>query len=264
MKDGFVTMNFKTTTPSHFGEVTAGFHSIDPAHATPHSGIDFAVPTGTEIHAPTDGIVSAVKDYGHNNLGKSVFVKMDDGQQYAVGHLSKIDVHTGDKIHHGDLLGLSGNTGNSTGPHLHFGLYDKAGHHIDPGNVSFEAFSGQPELVQNIPHHGVTIPNNWVHHSDLATAATHHGVSTWYNDVADKVINSEVHAIFAPIGEVMAEGLKMAALTSLEYLPLILTIGGMCCFIITMALGKGKFYGWGLASWAVSALVRVISHGFGI
>lgn len=259
MKDGFYTMNFRTTTPSHFGDVTAGFHSIDSVHKIPHSGIDFSCPVGTEIHAPIDGVVSAVKDYGHTNLGKAVFVKTDDGHSYTVGHLSEIKAHVGEKIHHGDLLGLSGNTGNSTGPHLHFGVYDSAGHAVNPGNVVFDAFQGQPEFAQ-IPGHHVQIPHDMLQqHIDVAT--THGG---WFNHLSDKVVGAELNAIFAPMGHVIAEGLQIAAVTTLQYLPLILTIGGMSCFIITMALGKGKFYGWGLASWALSALVRVISHGFGI
>lgn len=256
MKDGFYTMNFKTTTKSHFGDITAGYHSIDSAHATPHTGIDFAVPTGTEIHAPLDGVVSAVRDYGHTNLGKSVFVQTPDGQQYAVGHLSEIDVTKGQEIHHGDLLGLSGNTGHSTGPHLHFGVYDTQGHPIDPGNVTFDAFSGQPELAQ-IPHHiGVTVPDSLVTMPKVPSTET----GGWLQDHVGGVAGH----LLQPMADALGHGVTVLFMASMQYLPLVLTVGGMCCFVLTMAHGKGKFYGWGIASWALSALIRVISHGFGI
>src|SRR5574342_1224469 len=46
--------------------------------------------------------------------------------------MNEVKVHIGDKVNAGDIVGLSGNTGNSTGPHLHFGMKDASGHVIDP------------------------------------------------------------------------------------------------------------------------------------
>lgn len=114
------------------GEVTAKFGNIDSVHKTPHTGTDYYLPIGSEIHAPFAGVVSRVADYGLNkSLGKAVFVKFGN-KQYVVGHLSETKVHVGQIIHKGDLLALSGNTGNSTGPHMHFGAFDSLGHFIDP------------------------------------------------------------------------------------------------------------------------------------
>jgi hypothetical protein len=112
--------------------ITARFGDIDPAHPQPHNGIDAALPIGSSIYAPAGGVVSRVADYGDAGLGKAVFLKTNAGSQYIFGHLSEIKVHPGERVHTGDLLALSGNTGNSTGPHLHLGLVSNAGAFQDP------------------------------------------------------------------------------------------------------------------------------------
>jgi murein DD-endopeptidase MepM/ murein hydrolase activator NlpD len=117
------------------GTITAPFGSIDSVHKIPHTGCDLYCPVGTELYAPLDGIVSRIVDYGNESLGKAIFVKLDDGRQYIFGHLSEFKVHVGQVVHKGDLLGLSGSSGNSTGPHLHFGVLDKHGHFIDPSEL---------------------------------------------------------------------------------------------------------------------------------
>ncbi len=114
------------------GTVTAPYGNIDSVHRTPHTGIDLFCNENSPIYAPLGGVVSKVYDYGNTGLGKAVFVKMQDGRQYVMGHLNEIKVHAGDKVAKGDLLGLSGNTGHSTGAHLHFGAFDSKGHFIDP------------------------------------------------------------------------------------------------------------------------------------
>lgn len=112
--------------------ITAGYGSIDSAHPTPHTGVDVALPIGSPLYAPEGGFVSRIADYGDSSLGKAVFVRTKTGHQYIFGHLSDVKVHEGERIHAGDLLALSGNTGNSTGPHVHLGLVDKAGAFVDP------------------------------------------------------------------------------------------------------------------------------------
>lgn len=112
--------------------ITADFGAIDSVHKTPHTGVDVGIPVGTPLYAPEGGIVSRVVDYGDASLGKGVFVRTRDGHQYILGHLSEVKVHEGERVHAGDLLALSGNTGNSKGPHIHFGLLNKAGAFVDP------------------------------------------------------------------------------------------------------------------------------------
>lgn len=127
MKEGFIQITYMTVP-----RITAWYGQTDSAHKTPHTGIDIAAPVGTELHAPVDGTVSRIADYGDHSLGKAIFVKTDNGYQYVVGHLSKIKVHVNQHIESGDVIALTGNTGNSTGPHVHLGAFDTHGHFMNP------------------------------------------------------------------------------------------------------------------------------------
>jgi hypothetical protein len=113
-------------------DVSTPFGSTDSVHITPHSGIDLVMNTGTHLFSPTDGVVSRVVDYGHENIGKGLIIKTDDGESLIMGHLSDIKVHIGETIHKGDFVALSGNTGHSTGAHLHLGLKDAHNTFINP------------------------------------------------------------------------------------------------------------------------------------
>ncbi|WP_371820272.1 peptidoglycan DD-metalloendopeptidase family protein [Verticiella alkaliphila] len=86
----------------------------------PHSGLDFAVPTGTPIKAPAAGRVILVGDYFFN--GKTVFVDHGQGLISMFCHLSVIDVKVGDTLARGGVLGKVGATGRATGPHLHWNV----------------------------------------------------------------------------------------------------------------------------------------------
>jgi len=87
----------------------------------PHSGLDVAVPTGTPIRAPADGVVTLVDDFYFN--GKTVFV--DHGQSFVsmVCHLDQAGVEAGQTVRRGEVLGHSGSSGRATGPHLHWSVY---------------------------------------------------------------------------------------------------------------------------------------------
>jgi hypothetical protein len=111
--------------------ITSRFGEIDGVHKKPHTGIDLAMPEGTPLRSIDDGIIQKVVDYGDNNIGKGVIIQFEDGKQGIYGHLSEVKVKKGQIIHEGDIIGLSGNTGHSTGTHLHFGLKED-GHFIDP------------------------------------------------------------------------------------------------------------------------------------
>lgn len=84
-----------------------------------HNGIDYALPMGTPVLAAADGIVekAGVDNTGYGNM---VLVRhlWNDGTVYA--HLRNWSVQVGQKVKAGDVIGHSGNSGNSTGPHLHF------------------------------------------------------------------------------------------------------------------------------------------------
>ena len=101
-----------------------------------HTGIDMAVPVGTEVVAVADGKIEPA------NWGKSYgiqAVQKVEGGWVIYAHLSKLDVKPGDKVVKGQKIGLSGNTGNSSGPHLHFEMRDNirwsAGKDLNPKAV---------------------------------------------------------------------------------------------------------------------------------
>ncbi len=96
---------------------------------TYHSAVDIVVNLGTSIKATNDGRVA---DTGYNSVfGNYIILKHDSGYQSLYAHLSKINVKEGSYISKGSVIGLSGNTGQSTGPHLHFSLF-KNGQALDP------------------------------------------------------------------------------------------------------------------------------------
>lgn len=88
--------------------------------STNHRAIDWATPTGTAIWASCGGTVSVAG--WQSGYGYVVYINHPDGNQTRYGHLSKILVSTGQKVKQGQKIALSGNTGRSTGPHLHFEL----------------------------------------------------------------------------------------------------------------------------------------------
>jgi len=96
---------------------------------TYHSAIDIVVSVGTKVKATNDGTVA---DTGYNSVfGNYVILKHASGYQSLYAHLSQISVKEGSSISQGSIIGLSGNTGQSTGPHLHFSIF-KNGQALDP------------------------------------------------------------------------------------------------------------------------------------
>lgn len=111
--------------PAH-GTISSGFR---PPNRPNHEGIDIAVPTGTPVTAITAGTVILAR--WNDGFGNQVQVDVGGGRVFSVAHLSEIRVRQGDQVTGGQLLGLSGNTGNSTGPHVHLEIRDN-GVPIDP------------------------------------------------------------------------------------------------------------------------------------
>lgn len=88
-----------------------------------HNGIDFGIPTGTSIYAALDGKVIRVGNNGKYQYGKYVLVEHENNLVTIYAHLSSQTVSEGQRVSAGQVVGYSGNTGYSTGPHLHFGVY---------------------------------------------------------------------------------------------------------------------------------------------
>ena len=83
-----------------------------------HKGIDWSCPVGTAISASCSGVIARA-GWG-SGYGYVIYINHPDGRQTRYGHLSKILVKSGQKVSQGDKIALSGNTGRSTGPHVHF------------------------------------------------------------------------------------------------------------------------------------------------
>lgn len=96
-----------------------------------HPGVDFGVPTGSKILAPLSGIVRATGNTdavpGCYSWGKWTLIDHANGLSTLYAHQSVISVVPGQQVATGEVIGYSGNTGYSTGPHLHFTVYAKAG-----------------------------------------------------------------------------------------------------------------------------------------
>lgn len=136
--------------------ITAPFGEIEGVHTTPHTGIDFAFPYSTPLRSIHGGTVLRVTHYPKGvNIGNGVLVKWDDGKIAVYGHMSKTCVHAGDNVNVGDLLGYSGSSGNSTGPHLHFGLIGTNGKFIDPSEYIYkiEHMNDKMYYAENTVHH---------------------------------------------------------------------------------------------------------------
>jgi murein DD-endopeptidase MepM/ murein hydrolase activator NlpD len=112
------------STPSVWparGWVTSDFgQRVDPytADRVMHSGLDIAAPHGKEVYAPSDGtVVFAGLEGGYGNV---IVVDHGYGIKTRYGHLAKMLVKAGDRVKRGALIAAVGNTGRSTGPHLHY------------------------------------------------------------------------------------------------------------------------------------------------
>ncbi|MDP1830385.1 MAG: M23 family metallopeptidase [Archangium sp.] len=115
--------------------VTSAFGArIDPINGqlSRHTGVDLAAAEGTPIPAAMDGVVIAAGERG--GYGNAIEVAHPDGTSTLYAHASGVAVHPGDRVGAGDVLGWIGQTGRTTGPHLHLEVR-KAGQFLDPGQA---------------------------------------------------------------------------------------------------------------------------------
>lgn len=94
-----------------------------------HSGIDIAVPDGTPVVAPTDGIVLKAEE--RTDWGNLILIKHDDKYETYFAHMKDLSVKEGDHVTEGQVIGHAGSTGWSTGPHLHYEVI-KNGKKVNP------------------------------------------------------------------------------------------------------------------------------------
>lgn len=103
-------------------KITSGFgkrlHPIQKVEKF-HKGVDLKVPVGTPVVATSAGVVTLV-EYKPNGYGKRVVIQHDEEYETSYSQLSDFKVKKGDKVEKGQVIGLSGNSGMSTAPHLHY------------------------------------------------------------------------------------------------------------------------------------------------
>lgn len=116
-----------------------------------HRGVDFRAAVGTPVKAVSDGTVKGVGDTDiccpGASFGKWVLIEHNNGLSSTYAHLSLIGVRSGQKIASGEIIGYSGNTGSSTGPHLHLSVYVSSG--VKVGSFASKSYLGKT-LVQPI------------------------------------------------------------------------------------------------------------------
>lgn len=113
--------------------IASGFgYRIHPIYkiAKMHAGLDFSAEIGTEIYATGDGVIEAV-DSKLSGYGHHVVIQHGYGYETLYAHMSKVSVRPGEKVTRGQVIGYVGNTGTSTGPHLHYEVI-KNGTKVDP------------------------------------------------------------------------------------------------------------------------------------
>lgn len=152
---------WKVTSP--FGERT-----LSNGDKSFHRGIDFGIATGTPIGAPVNGTITSTKWDPRNTYkikdksgGTWIYMTGADGVKYSFGHLSALGVKKGDKVNAGQTIGLSGNTGYSTGPHLHFaamvgGNYENP----DPNYITNGLFSADGKMITYSPTSSLDVPDS--------------------------------------------------------------------------------------------------------
>lgn len=106
-----------------------------------HRGTDYATPIGTPIYSPLTGVIAFVGE--DSRSGKYIGVKNQD-YMVSFSHLSTPIGTAGDPVAQGQAIALSGNTGASTGPHVHVTVKDKNGNRIDPETVIFPPSEKEP------------------------------------------------------------------------------------------------------------------------
>lgn len=120
-------------------KITSGFGDrIHPVTGVKkfHNGIDIAVPEDTNVYNPENGTVDSwlTNDTG----GKQMIVQHDNGMRTGYAHLNYRFYPVGSRVAKGSVIAKSGNTGASTGAHLHFTMKNKNGEFVNPQNFYFE------------------------------------------------------------------------------------------------------------------------------
>ncbi len=99
-------------------------HKTQGLHGPGHRGIDIGAPKGTPIYASASGTVFFARMGWNGGYGNLVIIDHPNGTRTLYAHQTKIATHTGDEVKQGEIIGYVGSTGHSTGPHLHFEVFN--------------------------------------------------------------------------------------------------------------------------------------------
>lgn len=119
-----------------------------------HNGVDFGAASGTKVLAAADGKIVAMGNNGKYAYGRWIAVDHGNGLVTMYGHLSAYSKKVGDKVKEGDAIAKSGNTGYSTGPHLHFTVFSTKSFDVVP--------SKKIKSVKDIPVGATINPSNYL------------------------------------------------------------------------------------------------------
>lgn len=140
--------------PGHFRYSSSFGYRSDPftGRTKYHSGVDFSMPVGTPIYATGDGVIESVK-FELFGYGNQVVVDHGFGYKTRYAHLKTVNMAEGMKVKRGECIALSGHSGRSTAPHLHYEVLYK-GNHVNPYNyydmtISPEEYSAMTVQTEN-------------------------------------------------------------------------------------------------------------------
>lgn len=121
-----MNVDWRNKISSNFG------HRVHPITGEKkfHDGVDIAVPVGTALYSAVKGTV--ITSRYSDSAGNMITIQTDSGWQITFMHMDSRAVNAGDQVEQGQYVGTSGNTGNSTGPHLHLQVHDAEGKEINP------------------------------------------------------------------------------------------------------------------------------------
>jgi murein DD-endopeptidase MepM/ murein hydrolase activator NlpD len=152
----------KVNITQYFGNTPFSSQNPQVYNGAGHNGIDFAVPVGTQIFAALGGTVLGTGNTDEScngvSYGKWVLIRHPNGLTTLYAHLSVIQVAAGQQVTAGQKIGLSGNTGYSTGPHLHFTVYASDSVHISSGTEYKSKVCGTYMIMPLAPRSGYLNP----------------------------------------------------------------------------------------------------------
>jgi murein DD-endopeptidase MepM/ murein hydrolase activator NlpD len=133
--------------PIQAGEyhLTGRFGDVSGLWATVHTGLDFACPTGTPIHAVAGGTITDIGWAG--SYGNRTVETLPDGTELWYAHQSRFGATVGEKVTEGEVIGYVGSTGNTTGPHVHLEVRPGGGDPVDP-DPALKAHGIDPDANQ--------------------------------------------------------------------------------------------------------------------